>query len=113
MREATSRLERPDLRIAHAVRATPPAPAVANRRVAAWPARVISVLARIPMRSRDPRPIAPARQSTRGPRAAGDGGGGEEHDVAEEGEGLEAGGGDEPPGVRAADAVQGLGHVAE
>ena len=50
MRAATSRASIPDFFSAHAVSAIPPAPALANRRVAAWPASVISVLARRPMR---------------------------------------------------------------
>ena len=50
MRAATSRASMPDRFSAQAVRAMPPAPALANSRVAAWPASVISVLARSPMR---------------------------------------------------------------
>ena len=50
MRAATSRASMPDFFRAQAVRAMPPAPALANSRVAAWPASVISVLARSPMR---------------------------------------------------------------
>ena len=50
MRAATSRASMPDFFSAQAVRAMPPAPALANSRVAAWPASVISVLARSPMR---------------------------------------------------------------
>ena len=50
MRAATSRASMPDFFRAQAVSAMPPAPALANRRVAAWPASVISVLARSPMR---------------------------------------------------------------
>ena len=50
MRAATSRASMPERFSAHAVSAMPPAPALANSRVAAWPASVISVLARSPMR---------------------------------------------------------------
>ena len=50
MRAATSRASMPDFFSAHAVSAMPPAPALANTRVAAWPASVISVDARSPMR---------------------------------------------------------------
>ena len=42
IRQATIRASRPDRRSAQAVSATPPAPAEANRRVAANPAIVIS-----------------------------------------------------------------------
>ncbi len=42
IRQATSRGSIPDLRSAHAVSATPPAPAAANSLVAARPAIVIS-----------------------------------------------------------------------
>ena len=42
MRQATTRRSIPERRSAHAVSATPPAPAAANRRVAATPAMVIS-----------------------------------------------------------------------
>ena len=41
MREATRRRSMPERRSAHAVSAIPPAPAAANRRVAASPAIVI------------------------------------------------------------------------
>ena len=41
IRQATSRGSIPERRSAHAVSATPPAPAAANRRVAATPAIVI------------------------------------------------------------------------
>jgi hypothetical protein len=44
----------PDRRSAQPVSATPPAPAVANSRVAATPARVISQLRRKPMPSNRP-----------------------------------------------------------
>ena len=50
MRAATSRASMPERFSAQAVSAMPPAPALANRRVAMWPASVISVLARMPMR---------------------------------------------------------------
>ena len=62
----TSRRPMPERRSAHAVSATPPAPPVANSRVAAWPASVISVLARIP--TRDPPSTLTARNSTMCPR---------------------------------------------
>ena len=42
IRQATSRRDMPERRSAQAVRTTPPAPAAANRRVAASPAMVIS-----------------------------------------------------------------------
>src|SRR4051795_5306422 len=51
----------PERRIAHAVSATPPAPALASSRVAAWPARVISTLARRPIRPCSSRPTARKR----------------------------------------------------
>src|SRR4051795_8590170 len=51
----------PDRRNAHAVSATPPAPPLANSRVAACPASVISVLARIPTRPRPSSPTARKR----------------------------------------------------
>ena len=70
MREATSRRSMPARRIAHAVSAMPPAPALASSRVAAWPARLIWALAR----------EADARAARRPARRR------EEHDVAEEGE---------------------------
>ena len=54
MRAATSRASMPDFFSAQAVSAMPPAPPDANRRVAAWPARVISVLARNPIRELSP-----------------------------------------------------------
>ena len=57
----------PERRIAHAVSAMPPAPALANRRVAAWPARVISVLARRPMREPEPPSLETARNRTMWP----------------------------------------------
>ena len=62
----TSRRSMPDLRIAHAVSAMPPAPALANSRVAAWPARLIWVLAQRPMR--EPPSWATAEKSTMWPR---------------------------------------------
>ena len=48
MRAATSARSMPERRSAQAVSATPPAPPLANSRVAACPASVISVLARRP-----------------------------------------------------------------
>ena len=50
MRAATSRPSMPDFFSAQAVSAMPPAPALENSFVAAWPASVISVDARNPMR---------------------------------------------------------------
>jgi hypothetical protein len=50
IRRVTSARSMPERRSAHAVSTMPPAPALANTRVAAWPASVISVLARSPMR---------------------------------------------------------------
>ena len=58
MRAATSERGWPERRIAQAVSAIPPAPPVASRRVAAWPARLISALARIVMRPLSSRPTA-------------------------------------------------------
>ncbi len=66
MRAATSARDMPARRIAHAVSATPPAPAVASSRVAACPASVICVLARMPMR--EPASTLTARKSTMWPR---------------------------------------------
>src|SRR5919202_947837 len=66
IRAATSRRSIPDRCSAHAVSATPPAPPLANRRVATWPASVISVLARRSMRSDAPR--LTARKRTMWPR---------------------------------------------
>src|SRR4029450_6612647 len=98
MREATSARSMPERRIAHAVSAMPPAPALANSRVAAWPARLICVPVASPLReTRPPRAGAPAKVA-RGPgpppepRAGAPavlGDRGEEHDVAEEREELE------------------------
>ena len=66
MRAATSRDSMPDFFSAQAVSAMPPAPAEANSRVAAWPASVISVLARRPMREPPPS-TETARNSTAWP----------------------------------------------
>ena len=96
MRAATSRRSMPERRIAHAVSAMPPAPAVANSRVAAWPARLISVLARSLMRAAV---VAPD--------------GVEEHDVAEEGEDLEERGERQPAPVAVGDALPESGQVGE
>ena len=68
MRAATSVRSMPERRIAHAVSAMPPAPALANRRVAAWPARLIWVLAQRPMREPEPPSLATAENSTMWPR---------------------------------------------
>ena len=68
MRAATSARSMPERRIAHAVSAMPPAPALANRRVAAWPARLIWVLAHRPMREPEPPCSATAENSTMCPR---------------------------------------------